>query len=180
MSVLLGRTQETRFDSLCRKLGWDLWRIEFLETICPSRSGLQRPHAKGWTDKYSQWLRFRRIRRRVRCTWLELFCKPLRVSKSSLDKKASHNSLDVGANLFVGNVEEGVDENILYDTCSSFGTIIKPPRIMRNNMTTESKGFGFVSFDSFQTSDMGIEWYTISTSASDKVLPSMLWKIRSI
>jgi|EP00979_Chaetoceros_neogracilis_P019205 splicing factor 3B subunit 4 len=89
---------------------------------------------------------------------VKLFGKPLRVSKSSLDKKASQNSLDVGANLFIGNLDpEGVDEKLLYDTFSSFGTIIKPPRIMRDDLTNQAKGFGFVSFDSFEASDMAIE-----------------------
>jgi len=89
---------------------------------------------------------------------VKLFGKPLRVSKSSLDKKAGQNSLDVGANLFIGNLDPGdVDEKLLYDTFSSFGTIIKPPRIMRDDLTNQSKGFGFVSFDSFEASDMAIE-----------------------
>jgi len=88
---------------------------------------------------------------------VKLFGKPIRVSKSSLDKKASQNSLDVGANLFIGNLDpEEVDEKLLYDTFSSFGTIIKPPKIMRDDLTNQSKGFGFVSFDSFEASDMAI------------------------
>ncbi len=88
---------------------------------------------------------------------VKLFGKPLRVSKSSLDKKAGQ-SLDVGANLFIGNLDpENVDEKILYDTFSTFGTIIKPPKIMRDDLTNQSKGFGFLSFDSFEASDMAIE-----------------------
>lgn len=88
---------------------------------------------------------------------VKLFGKPIRVSKSSLDKKASQSSLDVGANLFIGNLDpDEVDEKLLYDTFSSFGTIIKPPKIMRDDLTNQSKGFGFVSFDSFEASDMAI------------------------
>lgn len=82
--------------------------------------------------------------------------RPLRVSKSSLDKKTQ--SLDVGANLFIGNLDpEEVDEKLLYDTFSAFGTIIKPPRLMRDEATNMSKGFGFVSYDNFESSDMAIE-----------------------
>mmetsp|Transcript_7671 Transcript_7671/g.11020 ORF Transcript_7671/g.11020 Transcript_7671/m.11020 type:complete len:385 (-) Transcript_7671:41-1195(-) len=89
---------------------------------------------------------------------IRLFGRPLRVSKSSLDKKAGQNSLDVGANLFIGNLDPAeVDEKLLYDAFSSFGTIIKPPRIMRDDLTNQSKGFGFVSFDSFEASDMAID-----------------------
>lgn len=88
---------------------------------------------------------------------VKLYGKPIRVSKSSLDKKASQNSLDVGANLFIGNLDpDEVDEKLLYDTFSSFGTIIKPPKIMRDDLTNQSKGFGFVSFDSFEASDMAM------------------------
>lgn len=89
---------------------------------------------------------------------VKLFGKPLRVSKSSLDKKSGQNSLDVGANLFIGNLDpENVDEKVLYDSFSTFGTIIKPPKIMRDDLTNQSKGFGFLSFDSFEASDMAIE-----------------------
>lgn len=89
---------------------------------------------------------------------VKFFGRPLRVSKSSLDKKTGQNSLDVGANLFLGNLDPvDVDEKLLYDTFSSFGTIIKPPRIMRDDQTNQSRGYGFVSFDSFEASDMAIE-----------------------
>ena len=89
---------------------------------------------------------------------VKFFGRPLRVSKSSLDKKSGQNSLDVGANLFLGNLDPvDVDEKLLYDTFSSFGTIIKPPRIMRDEQTNQSRGYGFVSFDSFEASDMAIE-----------------------
>ncbi len=89
---------------------------------------------------------------------IKLFNRPIKVSKSSFDKKTGVNALDVGANLFIGNLDPvDVDEKLLYDTFSSFGTIIKPPRIMRDEMTNQSKGYGFVSYDSFEASDMAIE-----------------------
>mmetsp|Transcript_10637 Transcript_10637/g.23486 ORF Transcript_10637/g.23486 Transcript_10637/m.23486 type:complete len:344 (-) Transcript_10637:75-1106(-) len=89
---------------------------------------------------------------------VKIFSRPMRVSKSSLDKKSGSGTLDVGANLFIGNLDPGdVDEKLLYDTFSAFGTIIKPPKIMRDDMTNQSRGFGFVSFDAFEASDMAIE-----------------------
>ena len=89
---------------------------------------------------------------------IKLFGRPIKVSKSSFDKKTGMNALDVGANLFIGNLDPvDVDEKLLYDTFSSFGTIIKPPKIMRDDMSNQSKGYGFVSFDSFEASDMAIE-----------------------
>lgn len=89
---------------------------------------------------------------------VKLHGRPIRVSKSSLDKKTGVNSLDIGANLFLGNLDPAdVDEKLLYDTFSAFGTIVKPPKIMRDEQTNQSRGFGFVSYDSFEASDMSIE-----------------------
>jgi len=89
---------------------------------------------------------------------VKLYGRPMRISKSSLDKKSGQGSLDVGANLFIGNLDpRDVDEKLLYDTFSAFGTIIRPPRIMRDDMTNQSKGFGFVSYDCFEASDLAIE-----------------------
>ena len=66
---------------------------------------------------------------------VKFFGRSLRVSKSSLDKKSGQNSLDVGAYLFLGNLDPvDVDEKVLYDTCSSFGTIMKPPSIMKDEI----------------------------------------------
>ncbi|XP_047334241.1 splicing factor 3B subunit 4 [Impatiens glandulifera] len=84
---------------------------------------------------------------------IKLYGKPIRVNKASQDKK----SLDVGANLFVGNLDPDVDEKLLYDTFSAFGVIVTNPKIMRDPETGNSRGFGFVSYDSFEASDGAIE-----------------------
>jgi hypothetical protein len=47
--------------------------------------------------------------------------------------------LDVGANLFIGNLSPDVDEKLLYDTFSAFGVIITTPKIMRDPETGVSK-----------------------------------------
>ena len=62
---------------------------------------------------------------------IKLYDKPIRVNKSS-DK---NNALDVGANLFVGNLDAEVDEKLLYDTFSAFGVVITTPKIMRDPET---------------------------------------------
>lgn len=62
---------------------------------------------------------------------------------------------DVGANLFIGNLAPTVDEKALYDTFSVFGHITAV-KIMRDPDTGESKGFGFVNYDSFEASDTAI------------------------
>ena len=88
---------------------------------------------------------------------VKIYGRPIRVSKSALDRKAA-KVLEVGANLFIGNLDPiDVDEKLLYDTFSAFGNIIRPPRVVRDEQTGQSKGFGFVSFDSFEASDAAIE-----------------------
>ena len=84
---------------------------------------------------------------------IKLYDKPIRVNKSS-DK---NNALDVGANLFVGNLDAEVDEKLLYDTFSAFGVVITTPKIMRDPETSLSRGFGFVRFETFEASDAAIE-----------------------
>lgn len=46
---------------------------------------------------------------------------------------------------------------LLYDTFSAFGMIIATPKIMRDPETGASRGFGFVSYESFEASDAAIE-----------------------
>ncbi|XWS29315.1 hypothetical protein CRYUN_Cryun24cG0018500 [Craigia yunnanensis] len=84
---------------------------------------------------------------------IKLYGKPIRVNKASQDKK----SLDVGANLFIGNLDPDVDEKLLYDTFSAFGVIVTNPKIMRDPESGNSHGFGFISYNSFEASDAAIE-----------------------
>lgn len=50
-----------------------------------------------------------------------------------------------------------VDEKLLYDTFSAFGGLTDQPKVMRDPDTGLSKGFGFVSYDSFEAADLAIE-----------------------
>lgn len=61
---------------------------------------------------------------------IKLFGKPLRVNKAAAgnDRKV----LDVGANLFVGNLDGGVDERLLYESFSQFGTLMGMPKVSGN------------------------------------------------
>lgn len=56
---------------------------------------------------------------------VRLFGKPMRVNKASQDRR----TVDVGANLFIGNLAPEVDEKDLYDTFSAFGGITQPPKV---------------------------------------------------
>lgn len=58
----------------------------------------------------------------------------LRFSQASSDKK----QLDVGANLFIGNLDENVDERLLYDTFSAFGVMATTAKV-RTKTTGEER-----------------------------------------
>lgn len=52
---------------------------------------------------------------------IKLFGKPIKVNKASANEK----NVDIGANLFVGNLDVEVDEKLLFDTFSAFGMILQ-------------------------------------------------------
>jgi splicing factor 3B subunit 4 len=66
---------------------------------------------------------------------IKLFGKPLKVSKTSADRRTA----DVGANLFIGNLDPDIDEKLLYDTFSAFGVVITTPKIMRDPTTVRAR-----------------------------------------
>lgn len=84
---------------------------------------------------------------------IKLYGKPVRVNKASSHQK----NLDVGANIFIGNLDPEVDEKLLYDTFSAFGVILQTPKIMRDPDTGNSKGFAFINYASFEASDAAID-----------------------
>jgi len=84
---------------------------------------------------------------------IKLYGKPIRVNKARQNGK----TMDIGANLFIGNLDPEVDEKLLYDTFSAFGVIISTPKIMRDPQAGESRGFGFISYDEFAAADSAIE-----------------------
>jgi len=47
-----------------------------------------------------------------------------------VEQASSHQkNLDVGANLFIGNLDPEIDEKLLYDTFSAFGVILQTPKV---------------------------------------------------
>lgn len=84
---------------------------------------------------------------------IRLHGKVLRINRSSQDKK----TLDVGANLFVGNLAPDADEKVLFDTFIMFGRLIETPKVARDETTGVSRGYAFISYDSFESSDAAIE-----------------------
>lgn len=83
---------------------------------------------------------------------IKLYGKPIKVNKASQDKRTQ----EVGANIFVGNVSEEVDEKGLKDIFSAFGVVLST-KIMRDPDSGTSKRYGFVSFDNFDSSDEAIK-----------------------
>jgi splicing factor 3B subunit 4 len=57
---------------------------------------------------------------------VRLYGKPIRVNKASADKQ---KSVEVGAELFVGNLDPMVTEQVLYDTFGRFGGLIAAPKV---------------------------------------------------
>ncbi|XP_061374224.1 uncharacterized protein LOC133316484 [Gastrolobium bilobum] len=69
---------------------------------------------------------------------IKLYGKPIRVNKAS-------------------QLDSDVDEKLLYDAFSAFGVIVTNPKIMRDPESGISRGFGFISYDSFEASNSAIE-----------------------
>lgn len=60
---------------------------------------------------------------------VRLFGKPIRVNKASADKQ---KTVEVGAELFIGNLDTMADEKTLYDTFGRFGNLISAPKVWRD------------------------------------------------
>lgn len=51
-------------------------------------------------------------------------------------------SLDIGANLFIGNLDPEIDEKMLYDIFSAFGVILQAPKVREREREGESTRVG--------------------------------------
>lgn len=76
---------------------------------------------------------------------IKLFGKTIRCNKATAHQK----NQDIGANIFIGNLDPDIDEKLLHDTFSAFGPIIQYPKI--------SQGYAFINYGSFEASDAAIE-----------------------
>ncbi|KAJ2742977.1 Spliceosome-associated protein 49 [Coemansia sp. BCRC 34301] len=84
---------------------------------------------------------------------VKVFGKPLRVNKSAHDRRA----LDVGAKLFIGNLDPEIDEKVLFDTFAAFGPMVQNPKVARDSVSSNSRGFAFVAYASFEAADAAVE-----------------------
>ena len=85
---------------------------------------------------------------------VKLFGTAIRIQK--LGEGPSSQLIDIGANIFVGNLDVDVDEKLLADTFSTFGPLARQPHIAKES-SGESRGFGFVNFENFDAADKAID-----------------------
>jgi splicing factor 3B subunit 4 len=52
---------------------------------------------------------------------IRLYGKPIRVNKASADKS---KTVEIGAELFIGNLDTMVDERVIFDTFRRFGSVL--------------------------------------------------------
>ena len=103
---------------------------------------------------------------------VKLFDKNIKVNKSS----HASNVHEIGANLFVGNLDTSITEDVLHSTFSKFGGMAKDPRIPLDPDTGNSRGFGLLFFDSFEASDLAIECMNGQFLGAKQIRLSMLTK----
>jgi len=72
---------------------------------------------------------------------LKLCGRPMKINKSKDGTGAGVADVSVGANLFIGNLEESCDEKLLYDTFCAFGTVANTPHIVRDKETVSNTQF---------------------------------------
>ena len=62
---------------------------------------------------------------------------PMGLTLLCFSQASAHNkNLDVGANVFIGNLDPEIDEKLLYDTFSAFGVILQTPKVSKEEKNT--------------------------------------------
>lgn len=89
------------------------------------------------------------------------------------------NYIDVGAKLFINNLNPLVDESFLMDTFSKFGTLIRNP-IIRRDSEGHSLGYGFLTYDDFESSDLCIQKMNNTILMNNKIAISYAFKDLSV
>ena len=59
---------------------------------------------------------------------------------------AHQKNLDIGANVFIGNLDPELDEKLLYDTFSAFGMILQTPKVESMDQSGKTDMFIFRTF----------------------------------
>ncbi|KAH8738598.1 U2 snRNP [Cryptosporidium ryanae] len=107
---------------------------------------------------------------------VKLYTKQIRCSRASNDRKP----LDIGANLYVGNLAPEIDEKFLFQIFSNFGKILSL-KIVGNetNNSNKIKNSAFVNFSSFQESDSAINGLNGQFFYNEQITVSYAYKQNS-
>src|SRR5688500_16540873 len=65
------------------------------------------------------------------------------------------NRMPIAPALYVGNLDENIHEEALFDTFSKFGPV-NFVRIVRDNASQKSRGFGYVNFMNARDADLAL------------------------
>lgn len=76
---------------------------------------------------------------------------------ASAQEKSIAKNVDVGANLYIGNLDENVTEEELKNSFEAFGNLIRNTPYIAVDDSGNPKGHAFISYDSFDASDLAIE-----------------------
>merc|ERR1712023_290132 len=82
---------------------------------------------------------------------LRLFNKLISINKLSHD-----GAYSIGACLYIGNINNNTDEQLIYSTFSSFGNIIKAPFLSKTFTNKGVKYYALVTYDSYDSADSAI------------------------
>ncbi|RCK54507.1 Splicing factor 3B subunit 4 [Candida viswanathii] len=89
------------------------------------------------------------------------------------------NYIDVGAEVFISNLNPLIDEKFLSDTFSKFGKLIRTPSI-RRDPEGQSMGYAFLTYDDFESSDLCIQKMNNVILMNNKISVSYAFKDQSV
>lgn len=89
------------------------------------------------------------------------------------------NYIDVGAKIFINNLNPLIDEKFLSDTFSKFGTLIRAPSIRRNS-DGQLMGYAFLTYDDFESSDLCIQKMNNVILMNNKISVSYAFKEQTV